>query len=109
MSPLGCYFCITMADTTSIKLPGTLKKKIESLAHGVAQTPHAYMVEAIVQKVERDQKRQEFIRAALKSQEHFKRTGIAYRHDDVWDYVLKLARGQKARKPKPIRIPKSQR
>lgn len=98
-----------MADTTSLKLPGELKEKIAKLAQGVAQTPHAYMVEAIAQKVERDQKRQDFIRAALKSQEQFKRTGIAYRHDDVWDYVMKLAKGQKARKPKPIRIPKSQR
>ena len=37
------------------------------------------------------------------------RTGIAYAHDDVWDYILKKARGQKARKPKPIKLPKSKR
>ena len=98
-----------MASTTSLKLSEELKEKIGKLAHGVAQTPHADVVEAIAQKVERDEKRQDFLDAADKSRAHFKRTGIAYRHEDVWDYVMKLAKGQKARKPKPIRIPKSKR
>ena len=98
-----------MATTTSLKLPDDLKEKIGKLAQGVAQTPHAYMVEAIAQKVERDEKRQDFIRAALDSAEETKRTGVAYSHDDVWDYILRKARGQKARKPKPIKLPKSKR
>lgn len=98
-----------MANTTSLKLPEELKEKVAKLSQAVAQTPHAYMVEAIERKVALDEKRQEFIRAAEKSRDEFMRTGIAYTHDDVWDYVMKLARGQKARKPKPIRISKSKR
>jgi predicted transcriptional regulator len=98
-----------MAATTSLKLPEDLKEKIGKLAQGVAQTPHAYMVEAIAQKVERDEKRRDFIEAAVASAEETKRTGIAYAHDDVWDYILRKARGQKARKPKPIKLPKSKR
>jgi len=98
-----------MAGTTSLKLSDELKEKIGKLAQGVAQTPHAYMVDAIARKVERDEKRQDFINAALASAAETKRTGIAYAHDDVWDYILKKARGQKARKPKPIKLPKSKR
>jgi predicted transcriptional regulator len=98
-----------MASTTSLKLSDELKEKIGKLAQGVAQTPHAYMVDAIARKVERDEKRQDFINAALASAAETKRTGIAYAHDDVWDYILKKARGQKARKPKPIKLPKSKR
>jgi predicted transcriptional regulator len=98
-----------MASTTSLKLSDELKEKIGKLAEGVAQTPHAYMVDAIARKVERDEKRQDFINAALASAAETKRTGIAYAHDDVWDYILKKARGQKARKPKPIKLPKSKR
>ena len=98
-----------MADTTSLKLPHDLKRKVSELAEGVAQTPHAYMVEAIAQKVSRDEKRQDFINAALASAAETKRTGISYAHDDVWDYIMKKARGQKARKPKPIKLPKSKR
>ena len=94
-------------STTSLKLSEELKEKIGELASRVEQTPHAYMVQAIEQKVARDQKRQDFLDAAQKSRDHFKRTGISYRAEDVHEYVLKLARGQKARKPKPIRIPKS--
>ena len=95
--------------TTSLKLPDELKEKIGKLATRVEQTPHAYMVEAIACKVERDEKREAFIKAALDSAAETKRTGIAYAHDDVWDYILKKARGQKARKPKPIKLPKSKR
>lgn|SRR5258708_248126 len=98
-----------MSSTTSLKLPEELKEKVGKLAQRVEQTPNAYMVEAIAKKVERDEKRQAFIKAALDSAEETKRTGIAYAHDDVWDYVMKLARGQKARKPRPMRIPKSKR
>lgn len=98
-----------MASTTSLKLPQDLKEKVGKLAHGVAQTPHAYMVEAIEHKVARDEKRQDFIKAALVSAAETKRTGIAYAHDDVWNYILRKARGQKARKPKPIKLPKSKR
>ncbi len=98
-----------MANTTSLKLPQDLKEKVGKLAHGVAQTPHAYMVEAIEHKVAQDEKRQDFIKAALGSAAETKRTGIAYAHDDVWDYILRKARGQKARKPKPIKLPKSKR
>ena len=70
---LKCYLHDTMASTTSLKLSEELKEKIGKLAHGVAQTPHAYMVEAIAQKVERDEKRQDFLDAADKSRAHFKR------------------------------------
>jgi len=106
---LWCYLYDTMASTTSLKLSEELKEKVSTLAQGVAQTPHAYMVEAITEKVSRDEKRQDFVNAALASAAETKRTGIAYAHDDVWDYILKKARGQKARKPKPIKLPKSKR
>jgi len=98
-----------MANTTSLKLSDGLKEKVNKLAQGVAQTPHAYMVEAIAEKVARDEKYQAFLKAGLEAQAQFKRTGIAYAHKDVTRYVLKIAAGKKARKPKPIRIPPSER
>lgn len=105
-----CYLYNTMRhSTTSLKLSRALKEKVGKLAQSVAQTPHAYMVEAISQKTERDEKREAFIKAALDSAEETKGTGLAYAHDDVWDYILRKARGQKARKPKPIKLPKLKR
>ena len=98
-----------VTGTTSLKLPEDLKDRIATQAHGVAQTPHAYMVEAIAEKVGRDEKRQEFIDSARESVAHFKRTGIAYALEDVEPYILKRAAGKKAARPKPIKIPRSQR
>ena len=98
-----------MANTTSLKLSAELKEKVGSLARGVAQTPHAYMVQAIEQKVARDEKRQEFIEGARASAKETARTGLAYLHDDVWGYLSRKARGQKARRPTPVKLPKSKR
>jgi predicted transcriptional regulator len=98
-----------MANTTSLKLPDDLKEKIGALSGEVRQTPHAYMVEAIAEKVARDERRLAFLDAGLKSLAEFKRTGIAYTHEDVKRYLLARVAGKKARRPKPIRIPRPQR
>ena len=98
-----------MASTTSLKLPDELKDKVSTLAQGVAQTPHAYMVEAIAERVARDEKRRTFVDAANRSLQHFKRTGIAYTHTDVKKYILEKAAGSNPRKPKPIKVPRARR
>ncbi|HET9576269.1 MAG TPA: hypothetical protein VFP44_00485 [Usitatibacter sp.] len=98
-----------MADTTSLKLPEDLKERVGKVAQGVAQTPHAYMVQAIAEKVDRDEKRQQFLADGDRALEEFKRTGIAYTHEDVKRYLLDKVAGKNPRKPKPIRIPKSRR
>ena len=98
-----------MANTTSLKLPDNLKDKVSEMAQGVAQTPHAYMVEAIAEKVARDEKRREFLAAADKSEEHFARTGIAFRNEDVRKYLRARAIGKAPKRPKPTRVPRSER
>ena len=98
-----------MANTTSLKLPEELKDKVNELAHGVAQTPHAYMVEAIAEKVARDERRRDFLQSGSEAAEHFKGTGVVFTHQDVMQYVRARATGKKARKPKPVRIPPSER
>jgi predicted transcriptional regulator len=98
-----------MANTTSLKISDDLKERVATVAQGVAQTPHAYMVEAIAEKVARDEKRQDFLASARESSAHFKRTGIAYAFDDVKRYILQKTAGKSPRKPKPLKIPRSQR
>jgi predicted transcriptional regulator len=98
-----------MPSTTSIKLSDELKEKVSTLAQGVAQTPHAYMVEAIAERVARDEKRRSFIDAAQRSLAEFKRTGIAYTHDDVMKYFVARASGKNPPRPKPIKVPRAKR
>jgi predicted transcriptional regulator len=98
-----------MASTTSLKLPDKLKEKIADLAKEVAQTPHAYMVEAIEERIARDEKRRDFLESAAKSEAHFKRTGIAYSHKDVARYLRERVSGKNPRRPKPTKVPRSER
>ena len=98
-----------MAGTTSLKLPEDLKRKVTDVAQGVAQSPHAYMVEAITEKVARDEKQREFVAAAERSRAKFKRTGVVYAHGDVLRWCTDQVAAKEGRKPKPIRIPKSER
>lgn len=93
-----------MPRTTSLKLPEELKEKVATLSQGVAQTPHAYMVEAIAQKVARDEKRRAFLHDGKRALEEVERTGEVYAHDDVMRYFRALALGKKARKPRPARL-----
>lgn len=93
-----------MATTTSLKLPDDLKEKVSNLAQGVAQTPHAYMVEAIAEKVARDEKRQDFLRAAEESAEEVARTGLVYRAKDVHREFLARAAGKRSKKIRPVKL-----
>jgi predicted transcriptional regulator len=96
-----------MSGTTSLKLPDELKEKISTLAQGVAQTPHAYMVEAISEKVARDEKRRSFLEDAKRSREEVQRTGEVFGHDDVVRWFSARATGKKARKPRPVKVKRS--
>jgi len=62
------------------------------------------MVEAIAEKVFRDEKRRAFLEDAKRSQEEVARTGQVYAHEDVMRYFRALAQGKKARKPRPVRL-----
>lgn len=95
-----------MATTTSLKIPDELKEKIAELAQGVAQTPHAYMVEAIAEKVARDEKRRKYLEDGRRAQEEFERTGIAYRFEDVARYLREKVAGRKPRRPRPVQVRK---
>ena len=95
--------------TTSLKLPEKLKEKVGELATGVAQTPHAYMVGAIAERVARDEKRRDLLQSAERSAAHFKRTGVAYAHADVKRYFLDRSEGKPAAKPKPRKVPRGER
>jgi hypothetical protein len=57
----------------------------------------------------RDEKRRDFVKAAERSRAEFKRTGVVYALEDVMRWFKDRVAGEKARKPKPIRIPKALR
>jgi predicted transcriptional regulator len=96
--------------TTSLKLPEALKEKVATIAAEAEQTPHAYMVAAIAERVARDERRAHFVAAAEKSEAELRRRGTAYAHEDVWRYIRSRAAGKKGvRRPKALKVPRSER
>lgn len=98
-----------MAGTTSLKIPDELKEKVADLARGVAQTPHAYMVEAIAERVALDERRRDFVGRAVQSREAFAKSGQAYRLEDVTAYYRAKLAGVEARRPRPVKVKKPSR
>ena len=93
-----------MATTvTTLKIPDDLKARIAALAEAEGKSPHAYMIEALERQAERAERRREYLAAGDASLREYERTGIAYAMEDVERYVVALAEGRKAAKPKPVR------
>ena len=92
-----------MPATTTLKLPDNLKKRIAPLAESTGKTPHAWMVEAIETQATLAEKRKAFVADARAAEKEVERTGKVYTFDDVRRYMRALARGKKARRPKPVK------
>jgi predicted transcriptional regulator len=89
-----------MAATT-LKLPDALKTRLVALAQAQGKSPHAYMIEALEEQAARAERRRDYLAAADSALGDYQRTGIAYAMEDVEQYVVALAEGRKAAKPKP--------
>lgn len=73
--------------TVSIKLDSSDRDRISSLARMKKRTPHYLMKEAILEYVQREEARQNFIKAADASFEHFKETGLHITLDEFSAWV----------------------
>jgi predicted transcriptional regulator len=90
-------------STTSLKLPEALKQRISVLAKAANKTPHAFMVEALIEQTERTEKRQAFLLNAVQAKQHYEQTGIAYAAEDVHNYLKAKIQGKNPAKPQPIK------
>lgn len=92
-----------MASTTTLKLSEMLRARISALAEAEGKSPHAYMVEALEQQAQRAERRSEYLAAGDDALRKYQRSGIAYAMEDVEKYIVALASGKKAQKPKPVK------
>lgn len=90
-------------STTTLKLPAPLKKRIAALAVKSATTPHALMVNALEHHVAREERWQEFLQDAARSDRGADTGEPVYAACDVHTWLENLARGKPARRPKPWR------
>jgi predicted transcriptional regulator len=89
-----------MTTATSLKLPDGLKERIAAVVDGTDETAHAFMLKAIRKATEEAEWMQSFMQEALE----VKRTGKAYRYEDVKAYWLAKVAGKKAIPPKLVKL-----
>lgn len=95
-----------MATTTTLKLSDELKARISALAEADGKTPHAFMVDALEQQAARAERRREYLAAGDAALHEYRRTGIAYAMEDVENYIVALAEGRKAARPRIVKSAK---
>ena len=72
-----------MAAVTSIKLDDELKGRVQNLATARRRSSHWIMREAIVEYVEREEKREALRQDTLKAWDEFQTTGLHASAEDV--------------------------
>ena len=88
-------------SATTLKLPEALKTRLIALAQAEGKSPHAYMIEALEEQASRAERRRDYLAAGDAALADHERTGIAYAMEDVERYIVALAEGRQAAKPRP--------
>jgi predicted transcriptional regulator len=91
------------AKPTTIKLPRELKARIARLAKKTGRTSHGFMVEALERQTAREERMEAFIKEALDADRQIEAGGDVYAAEDVHAWMERLARGERAARPKPWR------
>jgi predicted transcriptional regulator len=88
----------------SLRVPPEVKKKVARLADAKDTTPHAFMLEAIREKVEAEETRAAFHAEARRRLARMKKTGMGIPADEVLAYFRERAAGRDPQRPKPRKI-----
>lgn len=88
----------------SLRVPPEVKKKVARLAQAQDTTAHAFMLEAIREKVQVDEARAAFHAEGKRRLARMKRSGLGIPADEVFDYLERRALGKPAVRPKPRRV-----
>jgi predicted DNA-binding protein len=87
---------------TSLKLPKTLKDRIARLARRAGETPHAYMVRLLEERVEAAERFDKFVAEARQADQRMEETGTGYAASDVYGYLEARLAGRRKARPKPV-------
>lgn len=88
----------------SLRVPPEVKKKVARLAEVQDTTSHAFMLEAIREKVEADEARAAFHAEGRRRLARMKKSGLGIPAGEVFEYLAQRALGKPASRPKPRRI-----
>jgi predicted transcriptional regulator len=90
--------------TTTIRMDDALKARVSAVAERSGKTAHAFLLEAIAEKVEREELDAEFYRVAEERWAKLLATGKSVSWDEAKAYLAVRATGKGARKPAPRKL-----
>lgn len=88
-------------STTTIRLPPDLKKRVARAAERAGTTPHSFILEAIAEKAEQEERRAEFRGAAERRYADILASGKTVAWSAMRRYLERRITGRKIARPKP--------
>jgi predicted transcriptional regulator len=91
-------------STTTIRLPPQLKSRLTAAANRAGKTPHSFILEAIAEKTEREERRSELDEAAETRYAELVTSGKSVPWSEMRKYLQTRAEGKPARRPVPRKL-----
>lgn len=88
-------------STTTIRLPKDLKERIARAAERAGTTPHGFILEAIAEKAEIEERRTEFLDTAEQRYAGVAASGKTVPWREMRRYLERRVAGSRAVRPKP--------
>lgn len=92
--------------TTTIRLPEELKARLARLAEAEGTSTHSLILDAIAEKADALERRQDLHEEARARHEHFLATGEGIPWEDMRDHLQRRARGEHVPPPVARRLGK---
>ena len=91
-------------STTTIRLSKELKDKVARAAERAGKTPHGFILEAIAEKAELEERRAAFIDTAEQRYARIVASGKTVAWSEMRQYLERRISGNRATPPKPRRL-----
>lgn len=87
-------------STTTIRLPEDLKERIAQAAARAGTTAHAFILNAIADKVDEEERRNDFHETAKRRYEEIVTSGMTIPSNEMQNYLKDRLAGQNPSRPK---------
>lgn len=91
-------------STTTVRLPAELKARVAAAAKRAGTTAHHFIVEAIAEKTDRDERKAEFMAEAESRFAEIARTSETIPWAQMQRYLEARISGRKSRRPKARKL-----
>lgn len=88
-----------MSNTTTIRLPEDLKARVAAAAERAGTTAHSFILEAIAEKADADERRSDFHRVAEERYARIAESGTTIPWQEMRAYLEARVSGKKPRRP----------